>query len=162
MDDNSDPQAVCGRFHRACGLLARWLSQLSCAVCVSALCGCASVSMPLKPVVTGHIIKQEALQWIQTEQTTRQEIAANWGPPSFELRDDRVFGYLWTVDRTADWQFGNETGVWGTISRRVLFFTFDAYDRITRFEFVRLEADTSLEEGGKRWLMRQNPTSRPK
>jgi hypothetical protein len=132
--------------------------------CLLTLTGCFSVSVPLTPTVTGYTIKPEHLEWVRPNETTRQEIVDNWGPPTFELRDERLLGYAWTIDKSASWELWRigadpviKEGHWGGVSRHSALFAYDPRGRILKVQVIPVPESTTLEQAARDWLKGLTP-----
>ena len=130
-----------------------------------ALAGCFHVNVPIngnKDTVRREITAAD-LQWIRPNATTRTEVLANWGPPSFELSEDRLLGYAWETGKGADWswQFGKEpvTGTWGGGERHVAVFAFDPQERVWKFGILPVNEPATIENAAKDWLNAGGPAT---
>lgn len=121
--------------------------------------GCLVVPVPLpeNKVLSGNEVEKEALSFVITETTTKQEVVEALGPPSIHIMGENIYVYDW-VKRQAIvlWAVllgqGADGGMEEIGKHYVLFFRFDENDHVIDYEITSRSKFESYSDHLLDWI----------
>lgn len=109
---------------------------------------------------------QDAVAFVRPGETTRQEVAQNFGQPTYESADRLLVGYAQeairstTTTRAIRWEGGLPKTVESTSSvgrrRYVLCFAFDRAELVRRFQIISIPPDVEIATAVAAWSLQDS------
>lgn len=116
--------------------------------------GCFVLPLPTRPLtLDGTRSATLDTGFLQEGRTTREEVAARWGPPTVWLQAQRIAVYG-AVYSDVEIEFGSINGNGGSIplhKREAVFLAFDGSERLARWDACRVQSGATWLGAALKW-----------